>query len=51
MLSNTPTTALLDFLELDTPLGVSSIIVILIGIFILCAGRSVIALSKQREVC
>jgi len=50
LLSETPTTALLEMLELDTPSSVSSNVAILIVIFVLCATGSVIALSRQREV-
>ena len=50
LLSETPNTALLEILELDTPSGVGSNIMVMIGIFVLCAGGSVLVLSRQREV-
>lgn len=50
LLSGTSTSDLLDELELNTPSNVSLNLVILVGIFFLCAACSVLALSRQKEV-
>lgn len=50
LLSGTSTSELLDELELNTPSNVSLNLVILVGIFFLCAACSVLALSRQKEV-
>ncbi len=50
LLSGTSTEGYLDFLELNTPSNVSLNLVILVGIFCLCATGSVVALSWQKEV-
>ena len=50
LVSHTDVSVLLETLELDAPEGVSSNIGILIGIFVVSAACSVLALSRQREV-
>ena len=50
LFEQTPTSEVLQTLELDTPSGVSKNIACLIGFFILCTIGSVLALSRQKEV-
>lgn len=50
LLSGTSAEALLDTLELDAPEGVGTNILILLGVFAVCAIGSVLALSRQKEV-
>ena len=50
LLRGTYTAALLEQLELDSPASVTANLCILIGVFVLCASLSVLALSKQKEV-
>ena len=50
LFSNTPNAEILEMYELNAPAGVGSNIGILIGMFVLCALGSVLALSRQREV-
>jgi len=50
LLSGTSTSELLDQLELNTPSDVSLNLVVLVGIFCICAACSVVALSRQKEV-
>ena len=50
LLSNTPTEALLESMELDTPPNVTYNIIINIGFIVIIAGYSVFALSRQRGV-
>ena len=40
----------LEDLQLDTPSSVTSNLCILIGVFVLCASASVVALGRQKEV-
>ena len=50
LFSDTSSSELLEMLELDTPAGAGYNLLILIGIFGVCAVCSVFALSRQREV-
>ena len=50
LLSGTSTAEYLDQLELNTPANVSLNLVILVGIFCLCAASSIVALARQKEV-
>lgn len=50
LLSGTSAEALLDSLELNTPEGVGLNLVILIGVYVMCAILSVMALMRQKEV-